>query len=151
MVRKKSTNHLKEAGLKNTHCVHTETPLSSLHQGTSWLWLGSSGGRRSTGDIGCPQRGTSAGRSCAARSRAGTGLLADSTACLGQAFIDAFFVLSVAEVDLEVVNCHGWPGGVELSGAVVTADAREILVLDLLVWLEVVGVGHGCECLGVHG
>lgn len=39
---KKDTNHLKEEirPEDNTHCVHTETPLSSLHQGTSWAMAG---------------------------------------------------------------------------------------------------------------
>lgn len=54
------------------------------------------------------------------------------TTRLHDAFLNALLVLSVAEMDFEIVDGHARSGGVEFAGAVMTADAREVLVFDLL-------------------
>lgn len=60
-------------------------------------------------------------------------------------------MLSIAEVDFEVVDCHCGAWGVEFAGTVVAADTGKVLILDLLVWLEVVRIGDGGEGFRVHG
>jgi hypothetical protein len=63
--------------------------------------------------------------------RAGT-CTADVTADVLDALFDALLVLPVAEVDFKVVHGHAWTWGVELPGAIVTADAGEVLIFDFL-------------------
>lgn len=55
-----------------------------------------------------------------------------NTTRLDDALLNALLVLSIAEVDFKIINCHARSGGVKFAGAVMTADARKILVFDLL-------------------
>jgi hypothetical protein len=82
--------------------------------------------------------------------RAGT-CTADVTADILDALFDALLVLPVAEVDFKVVHGHAWTWGVELPGAIVTADAGEVLIFDFLAVRETVRVGHWGEGFGVDG
>jgi hypothetical protein len=55
-----------------------------------------------------------------------------NTTILDDALLNALLVLSIAEMDFKIINCHARPWGVEFARAVMTADARKILVFDLL-------------------
>lgn len=77
-------------------------------------------------------------------SRAGAGTsFAGKATILRKALFDALLVLPVAEMDFEVIHCHARTRGIELPRTVVAADARKVLIFDLLALLEVVWIGHG--------
>lgn len=73
------------------------------------------------------------------------------TANILDALFDALFVLSVAEVDFEVIHCHARARGVKFPWAVVAADTREVLIFDFLAVRETVRVGHWGEGVGIDG
>lgn len=70
---------------------------------------------------------------------------------LHDALINAFFVLAVTKVNLEILDCRARTRGIQLPWTVVATDAREVLIFDFLAGLDVIGVGHRGHGFHVDG
>lgn len=105
-------------------------------RGGAQSWAGASGGH-------CARRWTGTRAT-------DIGIHGDTTS-LDNPLVNTLLVLAVAEVNLKVVDGCAGTRGVQLARAVMAADTREVLVLDLLARLDVVGVGHRSQSFHVHG
>jgi hypothetical protein len=65
------------------------------------------------------------------------------TAARSHTLLHALFVLSIAKVNLKVVDGRHGSGGIQLSRAIQAADSGKILIFDFLAGWKVVRVGHG--------